>query len=150
MISAHNLPDVLVISIPEETGSLPSSENRVPLRVLLAEDEWLLSWSLERHLVRLGIDVTTASNGLEAIRLFEGGNFDWVITDLKLPGKDGFEVIYAARRYQPGIKTILMTAYGSVTVEERAKKVGALYISKPFDLDSIARLIVPSAFAMTK
>jgi len=115
-----------------------------PIKVLLVDDEWLLCWSLERHLVRLGIEVTTASAGDEAMRLFEASSYDWLITDLKLPAKDGFELITAAKTLRPTIRTVLMTAYGSASVEDRARKLGAIYVTKPFDLDAIARLLQPA------
>ena len=110
--------------------------------MLLADDEWLLCWSLERHLVRLGIEVRTASTGDEALRLFESNVFDWLITDFKLPEKDGFELISAAKKIKPDIRTILMTAYGSPAVEEMARKIGARYLAKPFDLDLVSQIVL--------
>jgi len=112
-------------------------------KILLADDEWLLRWSLERHLTRLGSEVHTVATGAEAIRLLEVEKYDWLITDLKLPEKDGFDLISAAKKAMPGIQTILMTAYGSSTVEAKAHKLGAIYIAKPFDLDTIAHLVRP-------
>lgn len=96
-----------------------------------------------RHLERNGAEVRSAATGDEAIGLIEAEEYDWLITDLKLPEKNGLDVIAAAKKIRPGIRTVLMTAFGSSSVEERARKLGAIYIAKPFDLDFIARLVMP-------
>jgi DNA-binding NtrC family response regulator len=111
--------------------------------VLLVDDEWLVRWSLERHLVRLGVGVTTASNAGEALAAMRKLTFDWLLTDLKMPDSSGFDVITEARRIQPSLRYILMTAYGSPTVAENARKMGVHYLTKPFDLDDVVEIILP-------
>ncbi len=136
---------IICIGYSQELAiSLDSPQKILHLKVLLVEDEWLLCWSLERHLVRFGIEVNTASTGDEAFRLFEANRYDWLITDLKLPEKDGIELIVAAKKLRPGMRTILMTAYGSPTLEEKARKLGAIYIAKPFDLDLVVHYVLPA------
>lgn len=120
-----------------------SISDNSPLRVLLVEDEWLLGWSIERHLSRQGAAVFFVNNGGDAIRLIETQSFEWLVTDLKLPGKNGFEIVSSARKSNPEIKIILMTAHGSPSIEDKARQLKLFYLTKPFDLSAISGLILP-------
>src|SRR3954470_9265969 len=107
-----------------------------PAKILVADDEQNLRRVLVTLLRREGHDVLQATNGLEAIeRLAEA---DVVITDLRMPGADGMEVLRTAFRLHPHIPVIMVTAFGSVGQAVEAIKAGAFdYIEKPFEQDQI-------------
>src|SRR4051812_15243484 len=109
-------------------------------KILVADDEQNLRRVLVAMLRRDGHDVVQAASGVEAIdRLSE---VDVVITDLRMPGADGMEVLRTASRTHPQIPVIMITAYGSVGQAVEAIKAGAFdYIEKPFEQDSIRTII---------
>jgi two-component system, NtrC family, response regulator AtoC len=114
-----------------------------PAKILVADDEPNLRRVLSALLRREGHEVVQAASGLEAIdRLADA---DVVITDLRMPGADGMEVLRTAAKNHPHVPVIMITAYGSVGQAVEAIKAGAFdYIEKPFEQDSI-RVIVDKA-----
>ncbi|NVB85454.1 MAG: sigma-54-dependent Fis family transcriptional regulator [Kofleriaceae bacterium] len=114
-----------------------------PAKILVADDEQNLRRVLTALLRREGHDVVQAASGLEAIDHL--GQVDVVITDLRMPGADGMEVLRTAAQKHPHVPVIMITAYGSVGQAVEAIKAGAFdYIEKPFEQDSI-RVIVDKA-----
>ncbi len=78
----------------------------------------------------------------EAVEFLSKHPVDLVITDIKLPGKDGFDLLMWLRENQPDTKVIMITAYGSPSVKEKARASGALlYIEKPVDLNQLLRIV---------
>ena len=112
-------------------------------KILVADDEQNLRRVLVAMLRRDGHEVVQAASGVEAIdRLSE---VDVVITDLRMPGADGMEVLRTASKAFPQVPVIMITAYGSVGQAVEAIKAGAFdYIEKPFEQDSI-RIIIEKA-----
>ncbi len=111
-----------------------------PAKILVADDEQNLRRVLVALLKREGHDVLQAANGLEAIERL--ADVDVVITDLRMPGADGMEVLRTASRLHPHVPVIMITAYGSVGQAVEAIKAGAFdYIEKPFEQDSIRTII---------
>jgi len=83
-----------------------------------------------------------AKDGREAIQQLRDGRFDLVVTDLKLPYKDGLAVLEAAKEFSPRTPVILMTAYGTIETAVKAVKEGAYdFLTKPFDPDHLLLLI---------
>ena len=114
-----------------------------PAKILVADDEQNLRRVLVALLRREGHEVVQASNGLEAIDRL--ADVDVVITDLRMPGADGMEVLRAAAKGHPHIPVIMITAYGSVGQAVEAIKAGAFdYVEKPFEQEAI-RLVVDKA-----
>src|ERR1700704_2059733 len=114
-------------------------------KFLGADGEQNLRRVLVALLRRDGHEVVQASNGLEAIDRIGHGDLDVLITDLRMPGPDGMEVLGSAAKNQPHVPVIMITAYGSVGQAVEAIKAGAFdYIEKPFEQDSI-RVIVDKA-----
>jgi two-component system, NtrC family, response regulator AtoC len=103
------------------------------MKILLVEDDPLLREELQRGLTEIGgYSVQVASNGLEAIKKIEGEVFDLVLTDVKMPGMDGFELLRIIKGTRPEAGVILMTGYGSIETAVEAMKIGADdYITKP-------------------
>jgi len=90
-------------------------------------------------------EVTSAADGGRAISLIGGQEFDVIITDLRMPGADGFEVLRAAKARAPETEVVMMTAYATVQDAVSAMKQGAYdYLQKPFDPDD-ASLVVARA-----
>jgi DNA-binding NtrC family response regulator len=105
-------------------------------KILVADDEHNLRRVLAAMLKRDGHEVVQAASGLEAIERI--AEVDVVITDLRMPGADGMEVLRTAARTHPHVPVIMITAYGSVGQAVEAIKAGAFdYIEKPFEQDSI-------------
>ncbi|HEY6034436.1 MAG TPA: sigma-54 dependent transcriptional regulator, partial [Kofleriaceae bacterium] len=112
-------------------------------KILVADDEQNLRRVLVALLRREGHEVVQAASGLEAIDRL--ADVDVVITDLRMPGADGMEVLRAAAKSFPHTPVIMITAYGSVGQAVEAIKAGAFdYIEKPFEQDAI-RVIVDKA-----
>ena len=112
-------------------------------KILVADDEQNLRRVLTALLRRDGHEVVQAASGLEAIDRLS--DVDVVITDLRMPGVDGMEVLRTANKNYPHLPVIMITAYGSVGQAVEAIKAGAFdYIEKPFEQDSI-RVIVDKA-----
>jgi DNA-binding NtrC family response regulator len=83
-------------------------------------------------------EAVTTNNPHEAVQLVEKGGFTLVITDLKMPGLDGIEVLEAIRRWDEDIPVIFITAYGSVeSAVETMQKGGFDFITKPFKKEQI-------------
>jgi len=97
------------------------------------EDDPLLREELQRGLTEIGgYSVEAASNGLEAIQKIEVDVFDLVLTDVKMPGMDGFELLRIIKSTRPEAGVILITGYGSIETAVEAMKIGADdYITKP-------------------
>ena len=118
-------------------------------KVLVVDDDRLICWSLKRALMRAGYAVSVTNSGEEASEILQKNSFDLVITDFKMSGINGLEVLEEVKRCCPPAKSILMTAFGSDAIEEQAKKYGAGYVTKPFQVSEfveyVHRLSDPSA-----
>jgi DNA-binding NtrC family response regulator len=110
--------------------------------ILLVEDKHELRLMLKTALTAEGYDVVEASSGDEAVRLLRGMQFALVLSDLKLPGQNGLEVLLAAKETAPTTPVVIMTAYGSIEEAVRAMKDGAYdFIQKPLDLNHLMLLL---------
>ncbi|HBH04281.1 MAG TPA: DNA-binding response regulator [Candidatus Rokubacteria bacterium] len=113
-----------------------------PATLLIADDDPGLRESLERTLTREGYHVVLASDGNAALERLRGGGIDLVLTDLKMPGLTGIEVLRAAKAIAPDVDVILLTAFGTVEEAVRAMKDGAYdFLTKPFQRAQVLRLI---------
>lgn len=114
--------------------------------VLLVEDKPELRAMLRKALERAGYSVDEAPDGNSAIDKVRSRRYQVVLTDLKLPGSSGLDVLNEARRAEPDLPVILVTAYGSVEEAVRAMKEGAFdFIQKPVDLDHLRLLLERAA-----
>jgi DNA-binding NtrC family response regulator len=109
------------------------------MRILVVDDEPKIREVIMKSLVKLGnFSVDTASNGFEALAKVEKDVFDLVLTDLKMPGMDGIELLRTLKGTRPEMMVIMMTAHGSIETAVKAMKLGANdYVSKPIDLDEL-------------
>ncbi|NTU60018.1 MAG: sigma-54-dependent Fis family transcriptional regulator, partial [Deltaproteobacteria bacterium] len=106
--------------------------------ILVAEDHGALRDALAIALGAQGHRVVTCPRGDSAVRTLETHSFDLVVTDLKLPGADGLQILEAAKQWQPRAPVIIMTAHGTMEVVVQALRLGALdFIEKPFDIEEM-------------
>src|SRR5580692_2758101 len=113
-------------------------------KILLAEDEEALRAMCARGLTMVGHDVKTVCDGGEALDVLqrEGGGFDLLLTDIRMPVMDGIALALAAARDHPELTILLMTGYADQ--RERAHGLDALIhdvIAKPFSLAEIRKAV---------
>lgn len=110
--------------------------------VLVVEDEAIMRESLRDWLTDGGYPVETAEHGEEALKAIGERDFSILILDMKLPGKNGLEVLREAKAQKPQLNGIIITAYPSIETAVEAMKIGAIdYLPKPFSLDALEELI---------
>jgi len=119
-------------------------------RILLAEDKTSLREMLREVLEKKGYEVDACESGTAALRRLESGSYACLISDYKLPGADGMEILKAALARDAGTHVILMTAYGTVELAVAAMKLGARdFLLKPVDPDHLL-LVVDRALAQQR
>ena len=106
--------------------------------VLIIDDEPLMRLSMLDALKAEGYQVQEVSNGEEGIQKTKTNRYDLVITDLRMPGSDGLQVVRVCKEYSPETEVIVITAHGSVDTAVQAMKLGAHdYVTKPFSMDEL-------------
>jgi two-component system, NtrC family, response regulator AtoC len=114
----------------------------MPAVILIVEDEKNLREGLREALQSPGFQVVTAENGFQAEEIIRDRNVDLVISDLKMPGISGLELLRQVHTFAPATPFIMMTAYGTVDTAVEAMKEGAYdYLTKPVNLDQLELLI---------
>jgi DNA-binding NtrC family response regulator len=110
-------------------------------KVLVIDDKETMLRLLER-LLGEHHDVTTANDGAKALALLSAQHFDLILTDIRMPGADGFEVVKFVKEKHPDTEVVMMTAYASVEAAVEAIKQGAYdYLQKPFDPDDVVLVV---------
>src|SRR5258705_475120 len=105
-------------------------------RILVADDHDSLRRGIVRALSDAHHEVDEAPNGNVAIEKLHEGQYDVVLSDLKMGGSDGMDVLRTAKSLQPNTAVILMTAFGSIHTAVEAMKIGAFdYVQKPFEIE---------------
>lgn len=113
-----------------------------PATILIVEDRAALRRLLETALQQHGYMVTAAADGIEGVALARTGDFDLVVTDLKLPGASGLDVLAASREARAEVPVIVLTAHGTVQTAVDAMKMGASdFLEKPVEIDDLATLV---------
>src|SRR5450755_1167132 len=119
----------------------------MPESLLLVEDKAELRLMLKVALSKAGFDVVEAADGTEGARLIGAQPFSIVLTDLKLPGLSGLDLLQKVLESDPGTPVVVMTAYGSIEDAVRAMKEGAYdFIQKPVDLEHLRLLLERGVF----
>ncbi|GAB4152145.1 MAG: sigma-54 dependent transcriptional regulator [Ignavibacteriales bacterium] len=108
------------------------------IRILIADDEKAIRESLKMVLEEEGYSPEIAQDGHEALEKIKSGDFDIVITDIKMPNIDGIELMNEASKISPNTFFVLMTAYASVKTAVDAMRAGAFdYLIKPIEFDDL-------------
>ncbi len=112
------------------------------LRLMVVDDELDIASIVGERLAELGYDIDVEWDPREAIKMLKNESFDLVVTDLKMPYIDGFQLMGWMKDNCPLTKVVVITAHGSPSAYRAALKRGAvLYVEKPFDLDEFAQKI---------
>lgn len=120
---------------------------RLIMKILIVDDDQGTLNAIKAGLISFGYKVLMAKDGPQALKIIEATNktvepVELMVTDLKMPGMNGMDLIRLAQRETPGLKTILMTAYGDNEVRKEAKTLDICeYIEKPFRPESLLNLI---------
>jgi len=110
-------------------------------KILLVEDDTNIATGLQKVMRANGYDVTALSRGDTGLERALAEQFDVVVTDLKLPGLDGLELVRQLHQAKPKLPIILITAHGTTEVAIEATKWGAFdYVPKPFEVDELLDL----------
>jgi len=116
-----------------------------PIHVLLVDDEENLRFAMRETLEPIGCVCEEATNGQEAIELFQKGGFDLVVLDYRMPVLNGIETLKELRSLDPEVPVLFITAYGSKELALEALREGAYdYFTKPFDVEEM-RVVVRRA-----
>src|SRR5678810_769874 len=107
-------------------------------RIVVIDDEENAAAALERLLGEDGYEVGRANDARGGLALLERSDPDVILTDLRMPGMDGLELLAKVKEIRPETMVIVMTAYGTVKTAVRAMKLGAEdYVSKPIDVEEL-------------
>jgi heterodisulfide reductase subunit A len=119
------------------------NQDREKFKILVVDDEKIIRESTKEWLKEEGFCVTTADSGQKALDLMDAQPFNMMLTDIKMPGMDGVELLAKAKQINPELCVIMMTAYAAVASAVDAMKQGALdYLTKPFDPDMLVAMVV--------
>jgi CheY-like chemotaxis protein len=125
-------------------NNLHSMEDKRMKKVLIVDDEEDMIWSLQKNLPnsKLQVETLTASSGEEALETLNHTPVDLIVTDIKMPGMSGLELLSEVNSRYPHLGVIVMTAYSSHDCETEAILRGGLsYIEKPFDINEMRKVI---------
>jgi len=125
-----------------ETGYSDVENKTIRFRILIVDDDSIFGENLRELLVDLKYSVEFENSGTKAVQRLLREKFDVVLTDLKMNGMNGFDVIREIKSIKPGIKIILMTGYGDSCTRIEALECGAChYITKPFMKKDILEIL---------
>ena len=113
-------------------------------RILIVDDERPVAQALQRALSLPrggGYSVESCESAEAALERHECAHFDLLISDLRLPGINGLDLIEQARQRNPGMHSVLITAFGSAEVEEQALGATDAYVPKPFHLRDMCQIV---------
>lgn len=117
-------------------------DKKKSMSVLIVDDEDMMRDLLKRILSRGGFEIDTASNGKEALEKLAANPVDLIISDIKMPGMDGFELLKEVRSKYPDKSVIMITAFGDTYTVKDALLLGAdEYVTKPFKSHEITLVV---------
>jgi CheY-like chemotaxis protein len=124
----HEAPSLKRVEVPNPQA-----------RILAVDDEPVVLDSFRKILVLAGFSVDTVESGPEALGLVQRNDYDFVFTDLKMPGMDGVEVVKAVRHLRPDVDVAVITGYATIESAVETMKHGAMdYVQKPFTEDELS------------
>jgi len=112
-------------------------------KILVLDDEPIVGERLKISLERAGFAVDAFLSSREAIDRLKTECYDLLVTDLKMNGPDGLEVLRMAKQFCPGIKAIVITGFCTSETAEEARRSGAIeFIAKPFKMSQLKDLLL--------
>ncbi len=113
-----------------------------PITLLVVDDEVGFLEAIAQRLAMRGFDVTTASDGAQALAAARKKRFDLALLDLKMPGMDGEEVLQVLRADHAFLEVVILTGHGSIDSAVACTKLGAFgYLPKPYELDRLIAVL---------
>lgn len=128
-------------------SNIEEKQSKVAKKILLIDDDKLILMTLKRLLAKEGYKITTALNGMAALRHIQEAEFDLIISDIKMPNMDGVETVKKIREYlvknnKKPIPEIFITAYAKEEIYQMALSLKAAgYIEKPFDIKALLQAV---------
>jgi CheY-like chemotaxis protein len=137
---AEALDEGLRLDYTDEAVSLKRIEVDSPkARILAVDDEPVVLDSFRKILVLEGYSIDTVETAQEALGLVRKHDYDFVFTDLKMPGMDGLDLTKAVKHLRPDIDVVMITGYGTIESAVATMRFGAMdYVEKPFTPDELA------------
>ena len=126
-----------------QEGVLPPMESKLPkFRLLVVDDDPGMRENLAELFQSVGYEVATAANATDALARLDECAADLLLTDYKMPGPTGVELIEEARKRHPDLRAVLMTAFGDNFTEIESVRRGAVgYLNKPFEADEVVAFV---------
>jgi DNA-binding NtrC family response regulator len=116
--------------------------NKKEAKILVVDDDKRLADNMVEYLTKFGYQAVAAYGGREALAKFEQGDFQLVITDLKMPEMDGMELFDAVNKLDSRVMVMVITGYGTIGSAVDAIKRGAYdYIPKPFKMEELEVIV---------
>ena len=110
--------------------------------IWIVDDDESIRWVLEKALAREGLSTRSFSNVREVIDALQHGTPQVLVSDIRMPGESGLELLHTVKQRHPGLPVIVMTAFSDLDSAVAAFQGGAFeYLAKPFDLDKAVELI---------
>jgi DNA-binding NtrC family response regulator len=112
------------------------------INILIVDDELAMRNLLENILIQEGYNIGLAENGDDALKMIKNNKYDLVLSDIKMPGMNGFELLKIIKSEHPGIGVIMMTGFGDAfTVKDALLQGADEYITKPFKAHEITLVL---------
>ena len=116
--------------------------NKKRAKILVVDDDKQLADNMVEYLTKFGYQAAAAYGGREALTSFEQGDFQLVITDLKMPEMDGMELLDTVKELDSRVMVMVITGYGTIEAAVAAINKGVYdYISKPFQMDELEVIV---------
>jgi len=113
------------------------------VKVIILDDEPIVGERLKASLERAGFEVDAFSASSEAILNLREKSYDILVTDLKMSGPDGMEVLRIAKQINPAIKPVVITGFATRETADEAMRSGAVeFIAKPFKISQLKELLI--------
>jgi len=120
--------------------------NPKKLRILVLDDEPIVCQRLKPALEKLGYEVDTFTQSLEAMHQIQKTEYEIVITDLKMKGIDGLQFLQAAKKRSPRTEVIVITGFATLETAKESFQKGVFdFIAKPFKLSEIQEVVTKAA-----
>lgn len=130
---------ISLIAIPF-TANEGDEEKKI--KILLVDDDLKLLETISERLGLRDFEVTTASEGNQAIKAAKKGKFDVAIVDLKMPGMDGAELLKSLKKKHKFLEAIILTGHGSIDSAVECTKLGAFgYLEKPCQFEKLVEMV---------
>ncbi len=122
--------------------TLATEKKATGSRILVVDDDEGIRENLAELFELVGYSILSAGSAPEALRMLSANDVDLLLTDYRMPGPTGVELIESARRVKPGLRAVLMTAFGDSYTEIESVRRGAIgYLNKPFEADEVTGLV---------